>query len=207
MNEKGILIIISGPSGSGKGTVVEKLKADPSYALSISATTRQPRNYEQDGVHYFFKSTDEIKKMIEEGKLLEWSEFCGNFYGTPKDYVMGKLNEGLNVILEIEVQGAAQIKKIFPEAVTVFLIPPDKEELRKRLIGRGTEDMDTVEKRLKRASEEIELLPHYDFVVVNDTVENAVKRINTVVKAAKMGSQRYIDIQFFGNTNADRRRD
>ena len=193
MNEKGILIIISGPSGSGKGTVVEKLKADPSYALSISATTRQPRNYEQDGVHYFFKSTDEFKKMIEEGKLLEWAEFCGNFYGTPKDYVMGKLDEGLNVILEIEVQGAAQIKKIFPEAVTVFLIPPDKEELRKRLIGRGTEDMDTVEKRLKRASEEIELLPHYDFVVVNDTVENAVKRINTVVKAAKMGSQRYID--------------
>lgn len=193
MNEKGILIIISGPSGSGKGTVVEKLKADPSYALSISATTRQPRNYEQDGVHYFFKSTDEFKKMIEEGKLLEWAEFCGNFYGTPKDYVMGKLNEGLNVILEIEVQGAAQIKKIFPEAVTVFLIPPDKEELRKRLIGRGTEDMDTVEKRLKRASEEIELLPHYDFVVVNDTVENAVKRINTVVKAAKMGSQRYVD--------------
>ena len=193
MNEKGILIIISGPSGSGKGTVVEKLKADPSYALSISATTRQPRNYEQDGEHYFFKSTDEFKKMIEEGKLLEWAEFCGNFYGTPKDYVMGKLNEGLNVILEIEVQGAAQIKKIFPEAVTVFLIPPDKEELRKRLIGRGTEDMDTVEKRLKRASEEIELLPHYDFVVVNDTVENAVKRINTVVKAAKMGSQRYID--------------
>lgn len=193
MNEKGILIIISGPSGSGKGTVVEKLKADPSYALSISATTRQPRNYEQDGVHYFFKSTDEFKKMIEEGKLLEWAEFCGNFYGTPKDYVMGKLNEGLNVILEIEVQGAAQIKKIFPEAVTVFLIPPDKEELRKRLIGRGTEDMDTVEKRLKRASEEIELLPHYDFVVVNDTVENAVKSINTVVKAAKMGSQRYID--------------
>ena len=109
MNEKGILIIISGPSGSGKGTVVEKLKADPSYALSISATTRQPRNYEQDGVHYFFKSTDEFKKMIEEGKLLEWAEFCGNFYGTPKDYVMGKLNEGLNVILEIEVQGAAQI--------------------------------------------------------------------------------------------------
>ena len=193
MNEKGILIIISGPSGSGKGTVVEKLKADSSYALSISATTRQPRHYEQDGVHYFFKSTDEFKKMIEEGKLLEWAEFCGNFYGTPKDYVMGKLNEGLNVILEIEVQGAAQIKKIFPEAVTVFLIPPDKEELRKRLIGRGTEDMDTVEKRLKRASEEIELLPHYDFVVVNDTVENAVKRINTVVKAAKMGSQRYID--------------
>ena len=193
MNEKGILIILSGPSGTGKGTVVEKLKADPSYALSISATTRQPRNYEQDGVHYFFKSTDEFKKMIEEGKLLEWAEFCGNFYGTPKDYVMGKLNEGLNVILEIEVQGAAQIKKIFPEAVTVFLIPPDKEELRKRLIGRGTEDMDTVEKRLKRASEEIELLPHYDFVVVNDTVENAVKRINTVVKAAKMGSQRYID--------------
>lgn len=193
MNEKGILIIISGPSGSGKGTVVEKLKADPSYALSISATTRQPRNYEQDGVHYFFKSTDEFKKMIEEGKLLEWAEFCGNFYGTPKDYVMGKLNEGLNVILEIEVQGAAQIKKIFPEAVTVFLIPPDKEELRKRLIGRGTEDIATVEKRLKRASEEIELLPHYDFVVVNDTVENAVKRINTVVKAAKMGSQRYID--------------
>ncbi len=106
---------------------------------------------------------------------------------------MGKLNEGLNVILEIEVQGAAQIKKIFPEAVTVFLIPPDKEELRKRLIGRGTEDMATVEKRLKRATEEIELLPHYDFVVVNDSVENAVKRINTIVEVGKMSSARYID--------------
>ena len=193
MIEKGTLIIISGPSGSGKGTVVEKLINTNSYALSISATTRHPRDYEKEGVHYFFKSVDEFKKMIENNELLEWAEFCGNFYGTPKEYVMGKLNEGKNVILEIEVQGAAQVKKIFPEAVTVFLIPPDKEELRKRLTGRGTEDSETIEKRIQRASEEIELLPNYDYVVINDEIENAVERINCIVKASKFESHRYIE--------------
>ena len=140
MIEKGTLIIISGPSGSGKGTVVERLIDSMAYSLSISATTRRPRDYEKEGVHYFFKSDDEFKNMIENDELLEWAEFCGNYYGTPKEYVMGRLNEGKNVILEIEVLGASQVKEIFPEAVTVFLIPPDKEELKKRLIGRGTDD-------------------------------------------------------------------
>ncbi|MCJ7856809.1 guanylate kinase [Lachnospiraceae bacterium NSJ-143] len=194
MTEKGILIIISGPSGSGKGTVVEKLKGDSGYALSISATTRPPRPYEQEGTHYFFKSEEEFKEMINSQKLLEWAEFCGNFYGTPKDYVMGKLDSGCNVILEIEVQGAFQVKKMFPEAVAVFLIPPDRQELKKRLSGRGTEDSATIEKRLKRASEEIELLPKYDYVVVNDEVEKAAERIKEIVRVSKMASFRYIDI-------------
>jgi len=191
MKEKGILIVISGPSGSGKGTVVNILKESPSYALSVSATTRAPRTGEENGVHYFFKSVDEFKEMIKEGKLLEWAEFCGNFYGTPKEYVMERLEDGYDVILEIEVQGASQIKKIFPEAVTVFLVPPDKEILRKRLEGRGTETKDVIEKRLIRASEEIELIPNYDFVVINDNLDDAVDKVNTIVKASKLLSSRY----------------
>lgn len=191
MKQKGTLIVISGPSGSGKGTVVNILKKNSAYALSISATTRSPRPGEIDGVHYFFKTEDEFKEMIDKKQLLEWARFCGNFYGTPKDYVVGKLEEGHDVILEIEVQGASQIKSIFPEAVTVFLVPPCKEELRRRLEGRATEEQSVIENRLMRASEEIELLPKYDYVVVNDKLEDAVESVNNIVKVSKLLSSRY----------------
>ncbi|MBS4959282.1 MAG: guanylate kinase [Clostridiales bacterium] len=188
---KGILTVISGPSGSGKGTVVEALKKDrESYALSISATTRKPREYETDGVHYFFHSKEEFQQMITEGALLEWAQFCDNYYGTPKAYVEKKLAEGKNVLLEIEVQGALQIKKIDPEAVLIFMLPPSMEELRRRLTGRGTESAEVIEKRMQRAEEELDFLPQYDYAVVNNTVEQAKADIETIIKAESMRCNR-----------------
>ena len=194
MNKKGILLIISGPSGSGKGTVVSKLSSEQSYALSISATTRKPRPNEENGVHYFFKETEEFEYMIVNNQLLEHACFCDNYYGTPIDYVEGKLTEGLNVILEIEVQGALQVKKKYPEAVLVFLVPPSLTELRSRLVGRGTEDIETINKRINRALEELDFLPQYDYVVINDEVDVAVTKIMSVVEAEKMKSFRYFSL-------------
>ena len=191
MNKKGILMIISGPSGSGKGTVVEELIKDEKFVISVSATTRSPRDYEQDGVHYFFKTVDEFGDMINDGELLEWAAFCGNYYGTPKAYVEKMLDEGKNVILEIEVQGAQQIAEIYPESVSIFLMPPSKEELLRRLTGRGTEDEITIERRIQRASEEVLLLPNYNFVVINDKVENAVEKIKMIAESEKMRSARF----------------
>lgn len=194
MNKKGILLIISGPSGSGKGTVVSKLSNEQSYALSISATTRKPRPNEENGIHYFFKETKEFEDMIESNQLLEHACFCDNYYGTPIDYVEGKLTEGMNVILEIEVQGALQVKKKYPEAVLVFLVPPSLTELRSRLVGRGTEDIETINKRINRALEELDFLPQYDYVVINDEVDVAATKIMAVVEAEKMKSFRYLSL-------------
>ena len=191
MNKKGILMVISGPSGSGKGTVVSRLTENTDFVISISATTRQPRDYEENGVHYFFKTLDEFSDMINGDELLEWASFCGNYYGTPKAYVEEKLAEGKNVILEIEVQGAHQIKKLYPEAALIFLVPPSKEELMNRLCGRGTEDDDTITRRLQRAEEEIKFLPDYDYVVINDCVDVAAEKIVDIAKSEKMRSYRY----------------
>lgn len=183
---KGILLIVSGPSGAGKGTVVQHLIAKKDYALSVSATTRRPRPGEREGVHYFFKTPEEFLELRRQSRLLEWAEFCGNYYGTPRDYVERKLERGENVILEIEVQGALQVKAKMPEAVMLFLMPPSWDELRHRLTGRGTEDEKTVEQRIARAVEEMALLPHYDYAVVNHTVEQAAKQIETIVAAEKL---------------------
>ena len=184
--EKGVLLIISGPSGSGKGTIVERLVDDLGYRVSISATTRNPRPNEENGVHYFFKTKEEFEKMIEAGELLEHACFCDNYYGTPKEYVERQLVEGNNIILEIEEQGALQVKKKYNDAVLIFTMPPTIAELRRRLVNRGTEDMETIDKRIKRAEEELEYLPQYDYIVINDTVEQAVRDVDCIVRAEKM---------------------
>ncbi|HIT73590.1 guanylate kinase [Tyzzerella sp. An114] len=194
MKKEGILLIISGPSGSGKGTVVSKLIEKGDFCLSISATTRQPRDYETDGVHYFFHTKEEFEDMRDKGELLEWASFCDNYYGTPKAYVEKCLKEGKNVILEIEVQGAFQVKKLMPESVLVFLMAPNVTELRNRLNGRGTEASDVIEKRVARAMEEMELVSEYDYVIINDTVEKAEKAVRTIVSAESMKTSRNRDI-------------
>ncbi len=194
-NGKGILLIISGPSGAGKGTVVSKLKEKSGYSLSISATTRKPRQNEIDGVHYFFKSKEEFEKMIEGKKLLEYADFCGNYYGTPTDYVNEQIKNNKTVILEIEIQGALQVKSIYPEAVLIFLTPPSMDELEKRLVGRATETPEKIELRLKRAVEEIDNIDKYDYIVINDSVERAVVDIEHIVKAEKMKANRNLSLK------------
>ncbi len=193
---KGVLLIISGPSGSGKGTIVESLVSKPNYSVSVSATTRAPRPNEKEGVHYFFKSVEEFENMIENQELLEHAQFCGNYYGTPKKYVESQLDEGKNIILEIEVQGAFQVKEKYNDAVLIFTMPPTLKELRKRLEFRGTEDAKTIDKRIKRAEEELELLYKYDYLVINDTVEEAVKDIDCIVKVERMKCSRNPDLKY-----------
>ncbi len=187
---KGLLIVISGPSGAGKGTVVGKLISGGDYALSISATTRSPREGEKEGINYFFKTRDEFEEMINKGDFLEYAQFCGNYYGTPLPYVKQMLDEGKNVILEIEVKGAFQVKEKCPEAVLIFLAPPSMKELEDRLIGRGTETPEVVAERLARAMDELDLVDDYDYVVVNDDVDEAVNDIRSIVKAEQRRAAR-----------------
>ena len=171
MKNKGLLLVISGFSGAGKGTVMKEImKKYDDYALSISATTRLPREGEVDGREYFFKTVEQFKQMINENKLIEYANYVGNYYGTPKEYVENHLEAGKNVILEIEIQGALNIKKLYPDAVLMFIMPPDAKELENRLRGRGTEDEKTVHARLMRAAEEAEGVEAYDYIVVNDDV-------------------------------------
>ena len=181
MANKGILTVISGFSGSGKGTVVKRMIEKYDYALSISATTRAPRQGEIDGEHYFFVTKEEFEDKINNNGLLEWAEYVGNYYGTPKDYVDRMLSVGKNVILEIEMQGGLKVKEQCPEAVLIFMVPPSAEELKNRLIGRGTEDIETVNKRLRRASEEIDYIDDYDYIVVNNEIEKCAEDINAII--------------------------
>lgn len=194
MNKKGLLVIISGPSGAGKGTVVSELIKNKSYALSTSITTRQAREGEIDGVHYFFRNTEEFKKMIEKNELLEYAEFCGNYYGTPMFYVEEQLEQGKNVILEIEVQGALQVKERYKEAILIFLTPPNIIELRRRLENRATETLEKINMRMKRAKEEIRLIDKYDYIAINEIVEEAVFSINNIVESEKMSAKRHMDL-------------
>lgn len=184
MRERGLLIVLSGPSGVGKGTVCAALrKRSSNLVYSISATTRKPRRNEVDGVHYFFKERAEFEKMIEENAFLEWAEYMGNYYGTPRKFVEDTLAAGRDVLLEIEVQGALQVKKKFPEGVFIFLAPPSMHELKQRIAMRGTESEEAMTGRLTVAEKEMALVHEYDYSVVNDRVDLACKRILSIVEA------------------------
>jgi len=195
LTDKGILIVLSGPSGVGKGTVRAKVFEESHHHLeySVSMTTRKPRAGEIDGEDYFFVTHDEFKNRIREGKFLEHAEFVGNFYGTPLDYVKSRLDEGIDVMLEIEVEGALQVKKVMPDACFIFVAPPSMEELRYRIVNRGTEDPARVEGRMKKAEVEIGLAHEYDYIVVNDTVENAKNRIRAIIDAQHSRSERVLE--------------
>lgn len=181
--QKGILTVLSGFSGSGKGTVIQELlrRYPEKYALSISATTRAPREYEEDGREYFFKTREEFEKMIEKNEMIEYALYVENYYGTPRAYVEQQLLAGKDVILEIEIQGARKVKRMFPDALLMFVTPKDAGTLKERLEGRGTEKSDAVEARLARAYEEAQDVEAYDYLIVNDTVAECVEQMHAII--------------------------
>lgn len=197
MKSKGLLVVLSGPSGVGKGTVRQALfETDTNhdqFYYSVSATTRQPRPGEEDGKDYFFVSRDQFEGMIEDERLLEYAEYVGNYYGTPLQYVEEMTDQGKDVFLEIEVQGALQVKRRMPEGVFIFLAPPTMHELESRIVNRGTDAPDVIEKRMKQAREELQLVTQYDYVVENDNVDSAVERIQTIINAEHLKTDRFID--------------
>ncbi|MCU6708959.1 guanylate kinase [Paenibacillus sp. J5C_2022] len=189
----GLLIVLSGPAGVGKGTVCTALRGRmPELVYSVSATTRQPRQGEVDGVNYFFKTRAQFQEMIAQDALLEYAEYVGNYYGTPRDFVKETLASGKDVILEIEVQGALKVKEKFPEAIFVFLLPPSLEELKQRITGRGTETMETINTRMNVAVEEMSLLQHYDYAVMNDEIDAACDRIRSIIIAEHCRRERFV---------------
>lgn len=185
MKKQGTLVVLSGFAGTGKGTIMkELLSKHDSYALSISATTRNPRPGEVDGREYFFKTKEEFEAMIEAGEFLEHACYVGNYYGTPKQYVREQLEAGKDVILEIEIQGALSIKKQFPDALLLFVAPPSADVLKERLVGRGTETADVIEQRLARAVEESKGIENYDYLVVNDDLDECVETVHQMIQSA-----------------------
>ncbi|UUZ95840.1 guanylate kinase [Paenibacillus sp. P25] len=191
--EKGILIVLSGPSGVGKGTVCKALRAKaPGLVYSVSATTRPPREGEAEGVNYFFKSREQFQQLIEQDQMLEWAEYVGNYYGTPRKFVEDTLNSGKDIILEIEVQGALKVKQKFPEGVFIFLLPPSPPELENRIVGRGTESEESIRSRMSVALEEIRLMEHYDYAIVNDQVDCACERIQSILTAEHCRKDRMV---------------
>lgn len=192
--KKGVLMIVSGPAGVGKGTIVKEAveKSENSIYLSVSATTRQPRSIDKEGVTYFFKTKEEFENMIENNELLEWACYVDNYYGTPLKPVKDALENGKDVILEIEVQGAFKVKENFPEAVLTFIVPPSLEILEERLRGRNTETEEQIQKRLNTAKGELEKVEKYDYVIENDTVEKAVSDLFCVLKSEKLKKDKFV---------------
>lgn len=192
---KGILTVVSGFSGAGKGTIMKELlnRYSEQYALSISATTRAPRTGETDGVEYFFKSREEFDQMIADEALIEYAQYVGNYYGTPRAYVEEQLDAGKDVILEIEIQGALKVKQRFPDTLLLFVTPPSAEELKNRLVGRGTETMDVIESRLARALEEAEGIEEYDYLVINDVLSTCVEEVHEIIQNEHYRVSRNID--------------
>ena len=191
MQQSGILFVLSGPSCTGKGTICQELlRQIPNLQYSVSATTRKPRLGETNGINYWFKEKDEFEEMIKNDLLLEYAEVYGNYYGTPKEQVLKILKSGKNVVLEIDPQGAMQVKAKFPEGVFIYILPPSLDELAARITKRGTDSKDSIKKRLAAATEEIQYALKYDYVVVNDKVETAVDSIATIISAEKFNSKR-----------------
>ena len=195
MTKRGLLIVLSGPSGVGKGTVRAAIfaKGEQKFVYSISATTRLPRTGETDGVDYFFKTREEFEQMIQNKQLLEYAEYVGNYYGTPLEYVENTLAKGKDVFLEIDVQGAIQVRELMPDGVFIFLTPPDLNELESRIVNRGTDSDEVIAKRMKTAREELELMKYYDYSVVNDTVDNAVQKIEAIIQTEHLRIVRNLD--------------
>ena len=195
MTKRGLLIVLSGPSGVGKGTVRAAIfaKGEQKFVYSISATTRSPRTGETDGVDYFFKTREEFEQMIQNKQLLEYAEYVGNYYGTPLEYVENTLATGKDVFLEIDVQGAIQVRELMPDGVFIFLTPPDLNELESRIVNRGTDSDEVIAKRMKTAREELELMKYYDYSVVNDTVDNAVQKIEAIIQTEHLRIVRNLD--------------
>ena len=194
MTERGLLIVFSGPSGVGKGTVRQEIFSTPDqkFEYSVSMTTRQKRPGEVDGVDYFFRTREEFEELIKNGQMLEYAEYVGNYYGTPLTYVNETLDKGIDVFLEIEVQGALQVKKKVPDGVFIFLTPPDLDELKDRLVGRGTDSEEVIRQRIERAKEEIALMREYDYAVVNDEVPLAAERVKRIIEAEHFRVDRVI---------------
>lgn len=203
--KKGLLIVISGFSGAGKGTLVrEILKKHHEYALSVSMTTREPRPGEREGVEYFFTDKEHFEETIRQDGLIEYAPYCGNYYGTPRAYVEEQLGRGKNVILEIEIQGALKIKEKFPESLLIFLTPPDAKELKRRLESRGTESREQISRRLARAVEESEGVEAYDYIVINDRLEECAEEIHRLVDAARRAPVR--NQELIGQIRSDLKR-
>ncbi|MGI6484980.1 MAG: guanylate kinase [Tepidanaerobacteraceae bacterium] len=193
--EKGILFVVSGPSGAGKGTICGLLmqKID-NLSVSISATTRAPRQGEVDGVSYFFLERSEFERKIERDEFLEWAKVYNNYYGTPKDFVEGQLNAGKDVILEIDVQGASKIKRCCPDGVYIFIFPPSIKELKNRIIKRGSETIESIRERMKYASQELKLASSYDYIVLNDELEKAVAQLKSIIIAERCRANRNLEL-------------
>lgn len=195
MDKKGMIIVLSGFSGAGKGTIMKhllKAHADE-YHLSISATTRKPRQDERDGREYFFRTREEFDDMIKNGELLEYATFNGNSYGTPRSYVEKLVSEGKDVILEIEIQGAIQVKKQYPEALLLFVMPPSADALKDRLVGRGTESEEVIAQRLAISSKESQYMSVYDYLVVNDDLEQSVKNVHSIISSEHYRTTRNVE--------------
>lgn len=194
--QRGLLIVLSGPSGVGKGTVRSAIFKDNiyHYVYSVSATTRKMRQGEVDGVDYYFVSRDHFENLIAEDRLLEHAEYVGNYYGTPMDKIEENLAKGRDVFLEIEVQGALKVREKMPEGIFIFLAPPNLNELESRIVGRGTDDMAVIYERMQKAREEIDMMQHYDYVVVNDEVPKAVDKINAIIRSEHLKVDRVVDL-------------
>ncbi len=184
MEKKGILTVVSGFSGSGKGTIMKQLIEEhpDTYALSISATTRAPRTGERHGKEYFFVSAEEFEQMIQEGELIEYAQYVNHYYGTPKDYVQKQLEQGKDVILEIEIQGALKVKEAYPDTLLLFVSPPSAKELKDRLVGRGTEEESVIDMRLSRAWQEAQGVENYDYFVINDDLSECVQQVHSIIQ-------------------------